>query len=114
MNDDFKRKMREIESRIVQSFDQEIMEFRDFYHALNDDDRSEFRNWITELNDVVSKQPDIGSLRIRALLDNSITDENGTDVYVGGARLSPAVMFDAVSAWDDGAEFTPKLGGICK
>ena len=115
MNEEFKRKMREIESRIVQNFDQEIMEFRDLYHSLGDDDRSEFREWVTKLNEVVSDQPNmVSNLRIRALLDNSVTDEDGTAVYVGGARLSPAVMLDAVTAWKEGIEFTPKLGGICK
>jgi hypothetical protein len=107
--------MREMSSKVVQRFDQELQELRASYLALPETERRDFRAWLEQLVDAIEKQP-LKSLRIaiKVTIDNSIADENGDIVYDGTARFSAVVMRDAIRAWDDGEEFTPPLGGICR
>lgn len=107
--------MHELSSRVIQRFDQELQEFRASYMSMTETDRRDFREWLEQLAETIERKPSNRlPISIKVTIDNSITDENGDVVYDGVSRFSAVVMRDAIRAWDDGDEFTPPMGSICR
>ncbi len=89
------------------TFDREIQELRSWYDAATTDDRSEFKQWLTDLVAVAARQPDIVQFTLGCKVNILETDNDGNVVYDGVVFLSPKPMLAAVTAWDAGDEFVP-------
>lgn len=114
-SDDFNSSYRRFAAETVQRFDQELQEVRANYYAMAESDRAQFRLSLEQIVQAVDTIPKRQmALSVKILINNSVTDESGEILYEGGAKMSPVVILEAVNAWESGAEYTPRMGSICR
>lgn len=108
MSDNFKRKMQEIDAKIVTRFDQALQEFRLVYDNSNSAERIRLRDWLSDTEELVESGKEFWGILLRIRVGHSYSDAEGESVYEGSADFNPSVMVRAMDAWDKGEEFTPK------
>ena len=95
-------------AKTLAEFDREIQELKSEYQSLESQTQEEFRKWLERLTSIVAEQPAGIPISVLCRTDRLDTDQQGEIVYDGVVHLFPKAMLLAITAWDDGENFTPE------
>jgi len=105
MNDDFKRKMREIDSRMKHEANQELMDLRWWYYELPADRRSEFKQQVQALADLSERFSLDWSMFVKVRFSWTQHSDEGEVIFDAGGNRPPQEILAAFAHWDESEQF---------
>ena len=94
----------------LQDVDQQLQSLKRLYNHLDADDREALKDWLERLNQVAADHPIEAEhfwFTLRLGLEYNFRDPQEGDWKAEHAELPPTVVWQAVSAWENGEEFAP-------
>lgn len=89
----------------LRHFDNQLSEFRQFYESHSTEERKQLRDWLEQVNQL--QQAANWNISIRIYAENEILNDNDELIHSASAVFTPTTMLSAISAWDQGDNFTP-------
>ena len=89
----------------LKQFDDKLSDFRQFYESHSTEEREQLRQWLEQLD--ASQTAAKWKMNIQIHAENDVLDDKGDLLRWADAVFTPATMLSAISAWDQGDNFTP-------
>jgi hypothetical protein len=105
MNEDFRRKMRQADSRIKYQADNELADMRWWYYGLPADRREQFRRHVRSLAELSEHFALDWSMFVKVQFSWTQYDDQGELVMDMGGNRSPQEILAAIAQWDESEEF---------
>lgn len=106
---EFRENLRTIQTKLSATADQELREFKERYLEWDAEVQARFRNAIAkaaEANNALYGLPALAmSIRVRSLM--LVHDDGGGMSCNGFVSMPPHALLNAITAWDQGEEYTP-------
>lgn len=105
-HDDFKKAAARLWARVTQPYDQNLSMVRDEYLRLDTAKRTEFRKWVEKLAEIEAPR---GGVDAKAKIHISVPGADDYEILI----LNVRPLLRALTAWDNGEDFSPtKLGDV--
>jgi DNA-binding phage protein len=106
----FSNTMTQISTKLLSEIDRDLQEFKEAYQQLDDDQKQLLRRGLSKAGEFQVEEYKLQgshSFSIKVAVGHSHSDETRPQDE-NRVHLRPLLMQKAMSAWDDGKEFTPK------
>jgi hypothetical protein len=105
MNEEFRRKMRQADSRMKHQADNELADMRWWYYGLPADRREQFRQQVQTLAELSERFALDWSMFVKVRFSWRQFDDQGELVMDLGGNRPPQEILAAIAQWDESEEF---------